>query len=101
MNATHKLGNWVLKTTMNVLFFMNLKDSQSGMWVFRKEILRKIKLTSDGMPLSEEIKVEAWRRGLRAREYKIRYRPRIGEIKLNTWGDGFKNLFFFFTKRLS
>ena len=101
MNGTHQLGNWVLVTSMNVLFGMNLKDSQSGMWVFKKEILKKIKLTSDGMPLSEEIKVEAWFRGLKSREYTIAYRPRIGEIKLNTWDDGFKNLFFLFTKRFN
>ena len=80
---------------------MNLVDSQSGMWVFKKEILKGLQLTSDGMPLSEEIKVEAWKTGLKCREYKIAYRPRIGEIKLNTWEDGFRNLFFFFSKRLN
>ena len=101
MNATHQLGNWVLVTTMNVLFGMSLIDSQSGMWVFKKKVLSKFKLTSDGMPLSEEIKVEAWKSGINCREYKIVYRPRIGEIKLNTWEDGFKNLFFFFGKRLN
>ncbi|HEQ79093.1 MAG TPA: glycosyltransferase family 2 protein [Euryarchaeota archaeon] len=100
MNSTHRLGNWVLVTTMNILFNMKLKDSQSGMWVFKRNILKKLKLTSDGMPLSEEIKIEAWRRGLRCREFKIRYRPRVGEVKLNTWKDGFRNLFFLFKKRL-
>jgi len=29
----------------------------------------------------------------------IDYRPRIGEIKLNAWGDGKKNLLFLFGKR--
>jgi hypothetical protein len=52
------------------------------------------------MPLSEEIKVEAFRdKTIRAKEVPVDYRVRVGEIKLNTWGDGKKNLFFLFSKR--
>jgi glycosyltransferase involved in cell wall biosynthesis len=101
MSTKHRFGNWVLKFTTNLLFNMRIKDSQSGMWVFRKEILGKIKLTSDGMPLSEEIKIEAWRKKLRAKEIPIIYRMRKGEVKLQSWNDGFKNLKFLFKKRFS
>ncbi|UCE75495.1 MAG: glycosyltransferase family 2 protein [Methanomassiliicoccales archaeon] len=99
MSAKHRFGNWVLKVTTNILFGMRIKDSQSGMWVFRKKILDKIELTSDGMPLSEEIKIEAWRKGFRAKEVPIAYRMRKGEVKLQSWNDGFKNLKFLFRKR--
>lgn len=99
MSAKHRLGNWVLKASTNLLFRMKIKDSQSGMWVFRRQILGKIELKSDGMPLSEEIKIEAWRKGLRAKEVPIEYRRRKGEVKLQSWRDGFKNLFFIFKKR--
>ncbi len=99
MSAKHRLGNWVLKASTNFLFRMKIKDSQSGMWVFRRQILGKIELKSDGMPLSEEIKIEAWRKGLKAKEVPIEYRRRKGEVKLQSWRDGFKNLFFIFKKR--
>lgn len=99
MSAKHRLGNWILKVTTNLLFRMRIKDSQSGMWVFRKSIIEKIQLTSDGMPLSEEIKIEAWRKGLKAKEVPIVYRMRKGEAKLQSWQDGFKNLKFLFKKR--
>lgn len=99
MSAKHRLGNWILKATTNLLFRMHIKDSQSGMWVFRKQILEKIDLTSDGMPLSEEIKIEAWRKGLSAKEVPVIYRIRKGEKKLQSWQDGFKNLKFLFRKR--
>ena len=101
MNFTHRFGNWVLVMTMNILFGMRLKDSQSGMWVFKRSIIPKLDLTSDGMPLSEEIKIEAWKKknGLRSKEVAVPYRPRVGEIKLNTWGDGTKNELFIFKKR--
>ncbi len=98
MSPKHRFGNWVLVTTMNLLFGMHLKDSQSGMWVFRRDALKKLKLTSDGMPLSEEIKIEAFKK-LRAKEVPIRYRPRKGEVKLNSWKDGKRNLKFLFEKR--
>lgn len=100
MSPKHKLGNWVLTTTTRVLFQTPIKDSQSGMWVFRSSVLDRITLTDDGMPLSEEIKIEAFRDPeTRAREIGIPYRERIGEVKLNSWQDGFKNWAFLFKKR--
>lgn len=99
MSGKHRLGNWILKFTTNLLFSMKIKDSQSGMWVFRRKILEKIELTSDGMPLSEEIKIEAWRKGLSAKEVPIIYRMRKGEAKLQSWNDGWRNLKFLFKKR--
>jgi glycosyltransferase involved in cell wall biosynthesis len=99
MSSKHKFGNWVLSTTMNLFFGTGLKDSQSGMWVFRRSILEKLELTSDGMPLSEEIKIEAVRKGFRVKEVPIVYRPRKGEVKLQSWSDGSKNLRFLFRKK--
>jgi glycosyltransferase involved in cell wall biosynthesis len=95
------LGNAVLSGTMMGLFFKFIIDSQSGMWVFRREILPLLNLTSDGMALSEEIKVEAFSHPrIRALEMPIYYGDRVGESKLNLWRDGFGNLFFLFHKRL-
>jgi glycosyltransferase involved in cell wall biosynthesis len=95
------LGNFVLNLTMFGLFFVWLKDSQSGMWVFRRSILPQLELTSDEMAFSEELKIEAFsKRNLRARELPIYYKARIGESKLNLWRDGFANLLFLFRKRL-
>lgn len=99
MSRKHRLGNWILKFTTNFLFDMRIKDSQSGMWVFRRSILERIELTSDGMPLSEEIKIEAWRKGFAAKEVPIIYRMRKGEAKLQSWNDGWRNLKFLFKKR--
>jgi len=100
MNRTHRLGNWILKTVSNILFGLHLKDSQSGMWVFKKEILGKFALESDGMPLSEEIKIKAFKHpDIKADEIPIEYRIREGEVKLNSWGDGWMNLKFIFHLR--
>ena len=95
------LGNFVLNVGMLALYGVWLRDSQSGMWVFRRSMLPKINLTSDSMSLSEEIKIEAFcHREVRACELPIYYRERIGSSKLNLWRDGFDNLLFLFKKRL-
>lgn len=98
MSLTHKIGNKILTIATRILFGVKIKDSQSGMWIFRREILKDLNLTSDGMPFSEEIKIESWRK-FKCREIPIEYRERKGEVKLNTWKDGFKNLIFLIKKR--
>ncbi|MEP7028268.1 MAG: glycosyltransferase family 2 protein [Candidatus Eisenbacteria bacterium] len=101
MNFSNKVGNMVLTLTTMVLWFRPLRDSQSGMWVFRRAVLPQLRLTSDGMPLSEEIKIEAIEKlGSRFAEVGIDYRPRIGEVKLQKWRDGWRNLSFLFRKRV-
>jgi len=99
MSSKHKFGNWVLSTTMNLFFRTGLKDSQTGMWVFKRSILEKIELESDGMPMSEEIKIEAVKKGFKVKEVPVVYRPRKGEVKLRSWSDGNKNLKFLFHKK--
>jgi hypothetical protein len=100
MNFSNKVGNFALTLATMFLWFRPLRDSQSGMWVFRRAVLPQLRLTSDGMPLSEEIKIEAIEKlGPRFAEVGIDYRPRIGEVKLQKWRDGWLNLTFLFRKR--
>ncbi len=100
MSFKHKIGNLVLSLAMSLLFFRWVRDSQSGMWVLRRSILKDMKLESDGMAFSEEIKIEALRnRRLRFGEISILYSSRLGEKKLNPWRDGFQNLLFLAKKR--
>jgi len=100
MSFRNKLGNLALSLAMSVLFFRRVRDSQSGMWVFRRSILENMKLESDGMAFSEEIKIEALRDSrIRFGEISIQYSSRMGETKLNLWRDGFQNLAFLAKKR--
>ncbi|HTO92551.1 MAG TPA: glycosyltransferase family 2 protein [Candidatus Sulfotelmatobacter sp.] len=99
MEFTNMLGNWVLTVAAAVLFFKPIRDSQSGMWVFRRSGLQRMKLTSDGMAFSEEIKLEALLRGMKFGEGHIPYGARVGEVKLQKWRDGYQNLMFLVRKR--
>src|SRR3954469_9444750 len=99
MSFKHKFGNFILSLAMSLLYFRWVRDSQSGMWVFRRTVLDGMNLVSDGMAFSEEIKIEALKsRNIRFIEISIQYSSRLGEIKLNPWRDGFQNLWFLVKK---
>jgi len=100
MSAKHWVGNKLLSLAMSLLYFRWVRDSQSGMWVFDRQSLLEMKLVSDGMAFSEEIKIEAMRnRRIGFKEIYIDYSNRMGEIKLRPWRDGIQNLLFMIRKR--
>lgn len=100
MSFKHFIGNKILSLIMSLLFFRWVWDSQSGMWVFSREALSKMKLESDSMAFSEEIKIEAiLNREIGFKEIYVDYSNRVGEIKLKPWRDGLNNLLFLFKKR--
>ncbi|MBW3583869.1 MAG: glycosyltransferase family 2 protein [Euryarchaeota archaeon] len=105
MSFRNRLGNRVLTLALQSLFWKRVRDSQSGMWIFRRSVLDRmtpLERFSDGMPFSEEIKVEAFcRKDIKAIEIPIEYKERTGEVKLEAWGDGWKNLGYLFKKRLT
>ncbi|KHO47480.1 MAG: glycosyl transferase [archaeon GW2011_AR5] len=98
MSLLHRFGNWAITATANVLFFTRFMDSQSGMWVFKKSLLKSMKLTNDSWPFSGEIKIEAWRHG-RFCEVPIPYGLRKGQSKVRSWKVGWENIKFLFKKR--
>ena len=100
MSFRNKIGNNILNLTTRILFRLNIKDCQSGMWVFRKSILERLVLRSN-TPLSQEFKIEACHfAGCRWREVPIKYYPRSGKAKLGSWKVGFTNLGDLIRKRV-
>lgn len=100
MNFSNILGNKILTIVTKVLFGTSIKDSQSGMWIFKRHIFNHILPKSNGMPLSQEIKILTLRhQKINFFETNIGYAPRIGEVKLEKWKDGIKNLIFLFKLR--
>jgi hypothetical protein len=96
IGGLNRLGNYVLSLATRVIFHVELKDSQSGMWIFRRGILEDIIHSDDGMAFSEEIKVKAFRRAGRVLEVPIPFGRRVGQKKLKAVRDGFGNLLHLF-----
>lgn len=92
MKRSHTWGNHLLTATSRSFFRAPFRDSQSGMWVFRRSIWSHLDVRSGGMPFSQEIKNEAYLKGFRCAEVPIEYRPRGGVVKLNAVRDGTRNL---------
>jgi glycosyltransferase involved in cell wall biosynthesis len=92
MKRSHAVGNSVLTAVSRGFFRAPFRDSQSGMWIFRRMIWRHLDVRSGGMQFSQEIKNEAYLKGFRCDEVPIEYRPRGGTVKLNAFQDGTRNL---------
>jgi glycosyltransferase involved in cell wall biosynthesis len=71
-------------------------DSQSGFRAFRRDVCLSLNLRSEGMELASEMLIRSARLGLRIEEIPTKYRPRIGESKLDTWSDGWRHLLLIF-----
>ncbi len=100
MSKSHYFGNMAFHLMTKILFKLPFKDSQSGMWLFKKEIWPKLNVVSSGMPFSQELKIEAYRKGFKCAEIPIKYRARVGEVKLNTIKDGIGNMLHLLRKRI-
>ena len=99
MSGMHLVGNAFLNRAFRLLFRFPIRDSQSGMWVFRRSLLDRLELVHDGMAFSEELKLEAIRNGARFREVAIEYRERVGEKKIRSVRDATANLVWLVRKR--
>lgn len=93
MDWINQVGNQLLTGMINMKYGLRLRDSQSGMWVFRRTILKQLNLQNTGMGLSQEIKIKAFTDPrIAATEVRIGYFYREGDTKLKLWRDGWMNL---------
>jgi len=89
MSPSHIWANRALTGLCRFLYDkLPFRDSQSGMWIFRRYVWNRCRVTSGGMPFSQEIKFAAFRNGFTCREIPIEYRPRGGQKKLRSMRDG-------------
>ncbi len=104
MSIKHYFGNLILALALRILFLINIRDSQSGMWIFKKDALNKIQPLedfNDEMPFSEEIKIEMFsNRTIKTKEIPSALYAREGEVKLQSFTDGIKNFKYLFKKRV-
>lgn len=105
MSLKHRFGNLTLAWTLQILYLVDIRDSQSGMWIFKRNALDQIQPLEafhDGMPFSEEIKIEMFtNKRIKAKEIPSTLFAREGQVKLESFKDGIKNFKFLFKKRVS
>jgi glycosyltransferase involved in cell wall biosynthesis len=88
------IGNPILTGLLNVLFGVKISDAHCGMRAVRRDALPVLDLHSTGMEFASEMVFKAFRRKLRVSEIPIDYYPRVGESKLNRFGDAWRHVKF-------
>ena len=89
-----RVGNPILTGLLNLFFGVKVSDAHCGMRAVRRDALRTLDLHSTGMEFASEMVFKAYRRGLNVSEIPIDYFPRVGESKLNRFGDAWRHARF-------
>lgn len=77
-----RFGVFMLNTEIKVLYGIKINDILSGMWVFKKKIVKDLALTMGEWNLSPQIKLNAAvHPSIRFAEYNIKQHERKGETK--------------------
>ena len=86
---THYLGNRVLTLLTNVLYNTMLTDMETCYKVMRTDVLRSMRLESNGFGIEPEMTAKIFKRGFRVYEVPITYDGRgYDEGKKIGWRDG-------------
>ena len=88
------VGNPILTGMLNVLFGVKVSDAHCGMRAVRRDALPALDLHSTGMEFASEMVFKAYRRRPPVSEIPIDYYPRVGESKLNRFGDAWRHVRF-------
>jgi glycosyltransferase involved in cell wall biosynthesis len=87
---SHYLGNRIVTFLTNVLYNTMLTDMETCYKVMRAEIVRDLRLESNGFGIEPEMTAKIFKRGCRVYEIPITYDGRgYDQGKKITWRDGF------------
>jgi glycosyltransferase involved in cell wall biosynthesis len=95
LSFLHKVGNKILSLTFRLLYSIDIKDSQSGMCLMKRQFIDKVNVISDDFAFCEELRIIAFK-FFRSLELEGKYYRRIGESKLQTIEHGWTNFIYLF-----
>ena len=91
----HKVGNEFLSFLTGILYNTTLSDMETGYKLFRKEVIKNLKLRSEGFSIEPEITAKILKKNkYRVYEVPVSYYGRTyKEGKKITWRQGFSAIF--------
>jgi glycosyltransferase involved in cell wall biosynthesis len=103
MSFIRALGVKILNITINLMYGYKIKDSLTGMWVFKKSVLEKSTFSEGGWNFSLEIKLKTiMNKKLRFSERHISYQDRVLDLsKQNLIRTGLAHMFYLLKLRFS
>ena len=90
--AFNRLGNSIFSFLATYISCIRIKDSQTGMRAFRREMFGKLDVKAKGLEFETKMTVRAAKLGYKIVEVPIEYRERVGVPKLNPIKDGARML---------
>ena len=90
--AFNRLGNNIFSFLATYISCIRIKDSQTGMRAFRREMFDKLDVKAKGLEFETKMTVRAAKLGYKIVEIPIEYRERVGVSKLNPIKDGARML---------
>jgi glycosyltransferase involved in cell wall biosynthesis len=90
MPFTRRLGNLLFARLLRIIGRTDVKDTASGMRVFRKKTLEVLSPLPDGLNLTPVMSTRAAHEDVRVLEVPIPYQERAGRSKLNVVKDGLR-----------
>ncbi len=90
----HRLGNYVVRRSINLLFRNNIKDIMTGYRAFSYEFVKTFPVLSKGFEIETEMSIHAVDKNMQIENVVVRYRdrPKGSVSKLSTYSDGFRVL---------
>jgi dolichol-phosphate mannosyltransferase len=101
MRRFNTIGNFFLTGLANVLYLTRISDLCTGYWGFRGDVIRNLRLTSDGFQFEAELLIQLRKKGYKIAELPVNYRNREGKAKLSGLKDGIAIARFLLIKRFS
>jgi len=95
MYKLHYIGNTVLTLMTNLLYGTKITDMETCYKVFRKEVIKDMKLKAKRFDFEPEITAKILKKGYKIKEVPINFVGRkFDEGKKITWKDGIKALYY-------
>jgi glycosyltransferase involved in cell wall biosynthesis len=102
MYKLHYFGNLFLTIATNMLYGTKITDMETGYKVFRKEVIKNIRLKAKRFDFEPEITAKILKKGYKIKEVPIDFMGRkFKEGKKITWKDGVKAMYYLIKYRFS
>jgi len=93
MSRLHRLGNFIITKTFNILFGTDIPDVCSGFYAIRADVAGTLNFEKHPLTVEQEMLAQLISSGHKITSVPVKYRKRSGGVsKVRTWRQGFRDL---------
>jgi glycosyltransferase involved in cell wall biosynthesis len=93
MSRLHRLGNFIITRSFNLLFGTEIPDVCSGFYAFKTDVAKNLNFEKHPLTVEQEMLAQLISSGHSITSVPVTYRKRFGgKSKTHTWRQGFRDL---------